>query len=485
MKRSTSEGKKMKVITAFAAVAAAACSAAAAPLKVAYPAPGTADIMTPPCRVRIVMGGFLDDLFRHDTNDFTRIGDRLKTAVISQINSGAWEFETPDKRVNFEMWHPLDLFIDYNYVSPEGADKPGLPAGVVKVDFWWRGGSETKEFALMDLTPACEWVLGRILEKCAPPEANAKKLRKFFDDRRLFLQPYYLSPGIVGHYCDNGVDTRMPCALDGYKLSRNNPIMATRAVDAAYLDVIDGREKKKYTTAKVKAIGMAMLESVVGKLDPLDEEILKPFIYHYRDDVRKMLARVTKDSDSDSLENLEDAVLSDSADDVGGDLSLTKKNSAKDVAAIRAAAKRFLDWCDHGYEKAPPVPGEADEVAKYTTGGGEHPLLVRHRLLSAEKKKDLAFIKSHIGDFHRQSRALALKLYARLDPEGAYPHLLKAMEDVHTWARLYASIDLARLAKAADAAKIRGFLAKERNRAVKLYLEDAAAKAEGRPAPPP
>ena len=51
---------------------------------------------------------------------------------------------------------------------------------------------------------------------------------------------------------------------------------------------------------------------------------------------------------------------------------------------------------------------------------------------------------------------------------------------MHDWlsrVRLYASIDLAKLAKPGDAAKIRGFCGKERNRAVKLYLADALAKA--------
>ena len=475
----------MKRLMVAALLCAGVLPAVAGKLSVAYPVPGVSDLMPPEHRLRIVVGNFLDDLFRHDTDDFTRVGDRVKGAIIAQINSGAWQFPTDDKRVNFEQWHPLDLFIDFEYHG--GVDpKTHAPTGKAKVDFWWKGGSASQEFTMNRLPDICEWILGQIVEKCGIPAANAEKLKKFLAERKAFLVPYYLAPGIVGHYCDNGVDTRMPCALDGFKLSRDNPLMATRCVDAAYLLVLDHRELKKYTSAKVKALGMTFLEKCVGRLDPLDEEILKPFIYHYRDDVRKMLARLVKASDSDSLDNLEDEALGDSSgDDLDGDLALDKKNSKGDVKAIQAAAKRFLDWCDNGYEKAPPVPGEAEEVAKYTTGGGEHPLLVRHRLLKAAEKKDVAFIESHLGDFFRQSRALALKLLAKLEPEKAYPHILKAMEDTHTWARLYASIDLAKLAKPSDAAKIRGFLAKEKNRAVKLYLEDALAKAEGRPLPPP
>ena len=474
-----------KVLLMAAVLAAGILSARAGRISVAYPVPGVSDLMPPEHRLRICVGNFLDDLFRHDTEDFERVGDRVKEAIIAQINSGAWDFPTPDKRVNFTQWHPLDLFVDFEYHG--GVDpKTRAPNGVAKVDFWWKGGNASKEFRMNQLAEACGWILDQIVEKCALPEKNAAKLKKFYADRKGFLVPYYVTPGIVGHYCDNGVDTRMPSALDGFKLSRDNPLMATRVVDAAYLLVLDHRELKKYTGAKVTAIGMTFLEKCVGTLDPLDEEFLRPFVYHYRKDVRKLLERLVKSADSDSLDNLADDALTGSSDDeLDDDLSLDRKNTKKDIKAIEASAKRLLDWCDNGYEKAPPVPGEAEEVAKYTTGGGEHPLLVRHKLLKAAERKDLAFIESHLGDFFRHSRALALKLYAQLAPEKAHPHLLKAMEDTHTWARLYASIDLAKLAKPADAAKIKGFLGKERNRAVKLYLADALAKAEGRPAPAP
>ena len=477
----------MKVITILAVAAMAAGVASGAPVRVAYPVPGHSGLLPDSDKQRIILGNFLDDFFRHGSNSFTRVSDPVKRTILAQVNSGAWSFATDDKRVNFSQWKPVDLFIDYNLI-PTGKKPNGYAVGPVKVDFFYEGANESKTFEMKDLGDACEWLSEKILASCPVPKAEAAALRKFVADRRSFIVAYYLTPGIVGHYTDSGVEPRLNSARDCFKASRDNPLVLTRIVDAAYLCVTDTRKMAHMKPPQVQRIGMNALESLVGKLEPVDEEILKPFIYHYRDEVRPMLARLEKGASEATLDDLEDSALSSDEDDGLGesaDLSLDKKRTGAEKAAVKACVKRFRDWCDHGYEVPPPVPGEAEEIANLTTAGGRHPLLVRHELLRAAEKKDAATLEAHLGDAFRQSRALALTLLAGLAPEKAYPHLLKAMEDAHTWSRFAASIELAKLAKAEDAAKIKGFLAKEKNRVVKLYLADALAKAEGRPLPAP
>lgn len=475
----------MKRMIPLAAGAAFALTSAGASVRVAYPVPGHSGLLPDSDRQRIIIGNFLDDFFRHAPNHFTRISDPIKRTVLAQVNSGAWAFDTDDKRINFSRWKKIDLFVDFNLI-PTGKTPSGYAVGPVKVDFFYEGANESKTFEMESIGEACEWLAEKILAACSVPKAETAALRKFVADRRAFLVDYYLAPGIVGHYTDSGVEPRLEKAQTCYKKSRNNPLVLTRIVDAAYLAVTDKRKMSHLTPAKVKAIGLNALESLVGKVDPLDEEILKPFIYHYRDEVRAILSRLDKGASAKTLDDLEDDALGGESDEpVDDDLSLDKTRTAGELAAVKACVRRFRDWCEHGYEVPPPVPGEADEVANIVTGGGKHPLLVRHGLMKAAKKKDAAALVEHLGDSFRPSRALALTLLAELDPEKAYPHLLTAMGDVHTWLRFHAAMQLAKLAKAADAKAIAGFLAKERNRATRLYLEDALAKAEGRPQPPP
>lgn len=459
---------------------------AQAAIKVAYCAPGQTDVMTPECEQRIVIGGFLDDFFKHaGSNNFDVVGKAVRRCIISQMLSGAWSFDSNDKRVNFSRWKPVDIYIGSqceDYV--ERTDRRQI---MVRVDFYASGANASKSFLLPRLDEACSWLVDRILEMSRLPADEEKRMRKFFADRKSFLYSYYLSPGIIGHYCDNGVDARMPFALENWKKSQFNPLMATRVVDASYLLVQDHRRLQKYSKDKVLALGMHALEELIGRVDPLDEDIIKPFVFHYRKEVLKLMDEVEKRCGRSAVEDLEDNVLSGELDLESTDeaLSLTKKVSACEAEKIRASVKRLREWCRNGYEIPPPNPAEAEEVVRYTTGGGEHPLLVRHKITAAASRKDVAFLRSHLNDVFRQNRAYALTKLAEVDPEGAYPYVLKAMEDCHTWARLYASIELAKTAKAKDVDIIRKFLSQETNRCVKLYLADALARAEGKPLPPP
>ena len=475
---------KMSVVAA-ALAALITVTATARPIRVAYPVPGADTLRPPKAVLRIVLGYFLDDLMKHDRVNFAPVKDQVKHAVLAQVNSGAWAFETDDKRLNFSKWKPVDLFIDFNYVGDPEERRDRV--GGVKVDFWYEGANNSKEFPVERLVDAGEWILEQILAKCGLPEADVKRHRAFFAARRGFFYEYYIAQGVVGHYTDSGVDPRMDNAQAAYKRSKFDPLVATRVVDAAYLDVLDTREKHKYTSIKVKEMGLVAFEYALGKLDPLDEEIMRPFAFHYAKDIEKILARVDKELNAGSLDDLEEMALSGEAsgNDEDEEMSNVKKRSPEEIVKTKAAVKRFRDWLKDGYEKAPPDPDVAAEVERCVTGGGDHPLLVRHRLTAAFARKDVAFLESHLCDYFRQNRAYALDCLAKLSPETAYPHLMKAMEDTHTWSRLYASIALAKLAKSADAQTLKAFRAKERNRAVKLYLDDAIAKAEGRPLPAP
>ncbi len=132
-------------------------------------------------------------------------------------------------------------------------------------------------------------------------------------------------------------------------------------------------------------------------------------------------------------------------------------------------------------------PAGGDELVEYELAL-EHPLVRRRILAAAAKKGDAkskALLEAATANDNPQTRAYAIDLLGRLDPELAYKYVIKAAGDTHGWVRFYAAVRLAETAKSADAAKIREMLAKEKMRGTKLYLEDALAKAEGRPKPPP
>ena len=80
-------------------------------------------------------------------------------------------------------------------------------------------------------------------------------------------------------------------------------------------------------------------------------------------------------------------------------------------------------------------------------------------------------------------RIAALEAIARLDPALAKAPLVKAITDPHRLVRLYAAASLAPLADAANAPAINAAITKEKNLVTRLYLKDALAHAEGKPAP--
>jgi HEAT repeat protein len=118
----------------------------------------------------------------------------------------------------------------------------------------------------------------------------------------------------------------------------------------------------------------------------------------------------------------------------------------------------------------------------------EHPY-VRRKLVDelAASKEPWALddLEAVYAKLDAHSRAYALKRLAEIAPDRAEKRLLQAVRDPYRWVRLHAAAMLAKTATAGSAAAVREALKPERNEATRLYLEDALARAEGRPAPPP
>lgn len=87
-------------------------------------------------------------------------------------------------------------------------------------------------------------------------------------------------------------------------------------------------------------------------------------------------------------------------------------------------------------------------------------------------------------NYEAHTRIAALEAIAD-DAAAARPLLLKAISDPHKLVRLRAASLLATIADAGQAGAIRDLIAKQKDRATTLYLQDALAKAEGKPAPAP
>ena len=86
-------------------------------------------------------------------------------------------------------------------------------------------------------------------------------------------------------------------------------------------------------------------------------------------------------------------------------------------------------------------------------------------------------------DAHVRGRALSL--LAGRDPAAGSAAAQAALSDPHRWVRWQAAAVLATTASAAQAAALKAALAGERDAALRLYLADAVARAEGRPLPAP
>lgn len=118
----------------------------------------------------------------------------------------------------------------------------------------------------------------------------------------------------------------------------------------------------------------------------------------------------------------------------------------------------------------------------------EH-LYVRKQLIedlardpSAEALADLEAATTN-ADPH--ARALAVTRLADRDPERARGPALRLLTDAHRWVRLHAAAVTARVAATADTGALRKARDAESDEATRLYLNDALARAEGRPLPTP
>jgi hypothetical protein len=118
----------------------------------------------------------------------------------------------------------------------------------------------------------------------------------------------------------------------------------------------------------------------------------------------------------------------------------------------------------------------------------EHPY-VRRQLIEAlarEASADaVADLEAATANADAHTRALALTRLADVAPGAARPHALRLVADPHRWVRLHAAAVAARVVQAGDAATLKAALAAESDAATRLYLEDASARAEGRPLPAP
>lgn len=112
--------------------------------------------------------------------------------------------------------------------------------------------------------------------------------------------------------------------------------------------------------------------------------------------------------------------------------------------------------------------------------------LVRRRLIDeCVARKDPALVIKACSNADAHIRAYALKALMKLDPDAAHREAMRLLADMHTFSRFYATFALAELARPGDLAVLEKAYAAEKNRAAKLYLADAVAKAAGKPKPPP
>ena len=118
----------------------------------------------------------------------------------------------------------------------------------------------------------------------------------------------------------------------------------------------------------------------------------------------------------------------------------------------------------------------------------EHPYLREQivRALAAPANPDaLADLTAAAANAHAHVRALALRLLGERFPAEAPTRWLAALADPHRWVRLHAAVLLAGAASPAAAERLRAAVTAERDPAIRLWLDDALARAEGRPPPAP
>ena len=114
---------------------------------------------------------------------------------------------------------------------------------------------------------------------------------------------------------------------------------------------------------------------------------------------------------------------------------------------------------------------------------------LRHRAVAQLRNSKEAWARAELigacENPEAHTRVAALEAMHDLDAAAARPLVLKATLDPHRYVRLRAASLIAQIADSTQAAGIKDSLSKQSDRATKLYLEDALARAEGRPLPPP
>lgn len=115
----------------------------------------------------------------------------------------------------------------------------------------------------------------------------------------------------------------------------------------------------------------------------------------------------------------------------------------------------------------------------------ENPLERRRLIDGCVARKEPALVVEACSNADAHIRAYAIKALMKLDPKAAHTEAMRMLSDMHTYARFYATYALAELAEPGDLAALETAYAAEKNRAAKLYLADAVAKAAGKPKPAP
>jgi hypothetical protein len=97
----------------------------------------------------------------------------------------------------------------------------------------------------------------------------------------------------------------------------------------------------------------------------------------------------------------------------------------------------------------------------------------------------LADLEAATANADPHARALAITRLSERDPGRARGPALRLLTDTHRWVRLHAAAVAARMAATDDAAALQKAREAESDEATRLYLDDAIARAEGHPLPPP
>ena len=118
----------------------------------------------------------------------------------------------------------------------------------------------------------------------------------------------------------------------------------------------------------------------------------------------------------------------------------------------------------------------------------EHPYIraqIVARLARATDAASLALLEAACSNRNARARVRAIEGLLARAPDRGRVFLRAGLQDPSRWARLLLAARMATEAAAGDAAAIRAAMESEIDPAAVLYLQDALARAEGRPAPEP